>query len=123
MTTTHDTLRAVAGDFYDTLTGRLGTDRLDALVAALDEITERYDDGEMAATSEHWNGALMLAYGDETLESLAQARVAAQRAYEQAHEQVLGAMIYAARVEGVPEAQIARVTGMSRTTVRKELGK
>ena len=58
------TLRDLTGDFHDELAARLGSDGIAALVTVLDELDERYADGEPDSTSEHWSGALMLAYGD-----------------------------------------------------------
>lgn len=122
MTTTHDTLRAVAGDFYENLAAKLGSDGLDDLIRVLDEIDERYEDGEPGAVADHWTGALQLAYGDATLTDLAQARSAAHSAYLAAHEQLLGAIVHAARIDGMTEAQITRESGLNRGTVRKAMG-
>lgn len=122
MTSTHDTLRAVTGDFYDDLATKLGTDGIDDLTRVLDEIEERYNDGEPEATMEHWSGALKLAYGDDTLAGLAAARRAAHDAYLAAHAQLLGGIVHAARIDGATEAQITRDSGLSRMTVRKALG-
>ena len=123
MTTTHDTLRAVAGDFYDELGARIGTDGINHLVRVLDELDERYDDGEPGATTEHWNGTLMLAYGDASLAELAEARRQAHMAYLDTHARLLGAIVHAARIDGMTEAQITRESGLSRMTVRKALGR
>lgn len=114
MTTTHDTLRELTGDFYDDLVAKIGTDGIDDLVRALDLIDERYDDGEPGATAEHWNGALMVAYGDETLANLG-------RVYRETHARLRGAITYGAAT-GVPEAQLVRESGLSRMTVRKAMG-
>lgn len=115
-------LRDYTGDFWGALVARLGTERLDDLVDVADELHERYDDGEGGSTTDYLDGALMLAYGDATLQALADARRKALAAYEQAHQNMLGAMVYAARVEGSTEAQITRDTGVARMTVRKALG-
>ncbi|MDO5676492.1 MAG: hypothetical protein Q4G35_03175 [Propionibacteriaceae bacterium] len=116
-------LRDYTGDFWQALANRLGTSGLDTLADVADELHERYADPEGGEDASHYlDGALMLAYGDDTLEALAEARWAAHAAYEQAHQQMLGAMVYAARMDGVTEAQITRDTRVARMTVRKALG-
>lgn len=64
-------------------------------------------------------GAMLLALGDDTLEAVAGRLHTARAAYEVALAEVTGALL----VSAGSEVELAQRTGMSRTTVRKALGK
>lgn len=112
---------AVLGDFADDFTRKVGTDGLDQLCAVSEEIDELYPDEDLAdARANALNGAMMLGFGDETLESLAAALFRARQAEAAAMETLTGAIKWAA-ADGATESQIASATGLARNTVRRAM--
>lgn len=68
------------------------------------------------------SGAAQYALGDSTLTSLGAEVKRLERAYLEALDVMGGAMV-AASVQGLNEMQIVRMSGLSRATVRKRIGK
>lgn len=93
----------------------------EALKAASDMVTARYHPDLEDSRVNALNGAAAVILGDATLESIAAEYHAARRVEREAMEALTGAMIAASADR--TEADIARVAGVQRLTVRKALGK
>lgn len=108
------------GEFADTTADTTKA----ALADAFDTIHAAYhpDDDFAYETQEATNGAGMLLLGDATLDELATTWQQAERGEREARYRLHGGII-AAIGQGMSENEAARISGISRTTVRKLLGK
>lgn len=98
-----------------------GTKRA-AIQAAADQIEAAYPDPDDAdARANALNAATQIILGDETIEQIGGAYLAARRRMEEAREALTGAIIASAPY--LSEYDLERATGISRPTVRKILGK
>lgn len=101
----------------------LNDDQRDALEWADRRATDLYPDDDMASEREQvLSGAMQYIAGDTTPEQIKSAIEAARHALSQTMDQARG-LIIAADFAGVPETQIADLTGLNRMTVRAALGK
>lgn len=104
----------------DDLRDKHGTDGLDDMRHIIDGLSEAYDDE--ADRIEATNGAVMVALGDETLESLAAELFRLRQAEHDAMSRIVGAMHWQRHHDGASEAELVRATGLARATVRGALG-
>lgn len=96
----------------------------DRLGTALDQVAEIYTDADdqQAEAEAAGAGAAQIILGDDTLEGLATAWQTARNVEHRARYELHGAII-AAIQDGMSESEAVRVSGISRPTVRRLLGK
>lgn len=104
----------------DDLRDKHGTDGLDDMRHIIDTLSEACADE--AERIEATNGAVMVALGDETLESLAAELFRLRQAERDAMSRIVGAMYWQRHHDGASEAELVRATGLARATVRGALG-
>lgn len=112
-------LDALLGDARDDLLTLRGRDGYDDLLATMDSIGERYPDDEEAAQNAA-SAALMLALGDEALESLSETWITARRAERAAMEALTGAIHWESQ-RGAGPSELARRSGVTRPTIDRAL--
>ena len=99
------------------LLAKRGQDGYDQLVRVLDDLAARRGEDEDATDM---NGALMLALGDATLESLARDMLSKRLAADEALRVLLGAVAWE-YADGVSKSELHRRTGLARTTIDRAL--
>lgn len=102
-------MKALLGHAYD----ELDEDTRDQLQRVLDNAP-----ADMADSIDYANGAMMVAFGDLTVEEAAAAWEEAQRIAVATREELIGAVLMA-RAQGASEYQLAEYAGVSRMTIRR----
>lgn len=106
------------GQFADDL----GDETKQSLAAALEGAEARYGDPDEADDlNSAYSGAAMLAFGDSSLEELADEWRSARAAERERMATLTGAIIYAAQSES--ENSLSERLNINRATIRKALGK
>lgn len=111
------TLHGLLGDTYAETT----PEQRAAISTAADRIADRWPDPDLEdVRREALNAAIAVILGDDTLEDVAQVWHRTRATERDAHAALTGALIASA---DQPETTLERRTGVTRTTVRKALGK
>ena len=110
-------LDAYLGDFADQLDHNTKSD----LLEASDAIEDRYPDDD-PANADAFTGAVACAFGDETLDTLADKWKAARAAEREAMAQLTGAIIWTDIHDRLSQVAISERAGINRQTIRKALG-
>ena len=114
-------LAAFLGDIADELTAEQVRD----LERVAERVNARFPAAELddpAPATEALSGAVIVALGDETVETLAAGLRAARAEAERAYYQLAGAMMWEQQHTGESDYKLATRTGQARGTVRKALG-
>ena len=108
---------AYLGDFKDHFIAKQGQDGYAALLRVAGRIQDRYpDEDDTDAREAALTAAAQVGFGDAYLSGLADAMVVARKAERAAMAALTGAMIWK-HEGGMSKSDLARSTGVTRTTV------
>ena len=111
-----DRLAGYLGDFA----GQLTDEQRDRLVSVAEQVEDRYHADLTEERLAALNAASMLAFGDSTLDALADEWRAARERERAAMAALTGAILYASGE--MSQADIVATTRVNRMTIRKALG-